>query len=52
MLDGERAEYGEAILATLAGQLARDYRGSFAEKNLGRMVQFPMTFRTSTLSYH
>jgi hypothetical protein len=44
VLAGERAEYGEMIVPTLAAQLARDYGRSFAEKNLRRMVQFAATF--------
>ena len=44
VLAGQRAEYGEEILPTLAAQLARDYGRSFANKNLRRMVQFAITF--------
>jgi predicted nuclease of restriction endonuclease-like (RecB) superfamily len=44
VLSGRRAGYGEEILSTLAAQLVRDYGGSFAEKNLRRMVQFASTF--------
>ena len=41
---GQRAEYGEEILPTLAEQLVRDYGRSFANKNLRRMVQFVATY--------
>lgn len=34
VLSGQRAEYGEEVVPTLAGQLARDYGNSFTEKNL------------------
>jgi predicted nuclease of restriction endonuclease-like (RecB) superfamily len=44
VLSGQRAEYGEEILPTLAAQLVLDYGRSFAEKNLRRMVQFATTF--------
>ena len=44
VLSGQRAGYGEEIVSTLAAQLVRDYGGSFAEKNLRRMVQFASTF--------
>jgi predicted nuclease of restriction endonuclease-like (RecB) superfamily len=44
LLSGRRAGYGEEIVAMLAQQLVRDYGGSFAEKNLRRMVQFASTF--------
>lgn len=44
VLSGQRAGYGEEVVSTLAEQLVRDYGGSFAEKNLRRMVQFASTF--------
>jgi predicted nuclease of restriction endonuclease-like (RecB) superfamily len=44
VLSGQRAGYGEEIVSTLAAQLVRDYGGSFAEKNLRRMMQFASTF--------
>lgn len=44
VLSGQRAGYGEEVVSTLAAQLVRDYGGSFAEKNLRRMVQFASTF--------
>jgi predicted nuclease of restriction endonuclease-like (RecB) superfamily len=45
VLSGQRAGYGEEVLPTLAAQLTQDYGGSFAEKNLRRMVQFASTFQ-------
>ncbi|MBH2534042.1 DUF1016 family protein [Serratia marcescens] len=44
VLAGRRAEYGEEVLPTLAAQLVQEYGGSFAVKNLRRMVQFASTF--------
>lgn len=40
VLAGQRAGYGEELLATLARHLVRDFGQGFAEKNLRRMVQF------------
>lgn len=44
VLAGQRAEYGEEILPTLAAQLTHDYGRGFGEKNLRRMVKFAATF--------
>jgi predicted nuclease of restriction endonuclease-like (RecB) superfamily len=44
VLAGERAEYGEQVVVSLAAQLTRDYGSGFAEKSLRRMVQFAVTF--------
>lgn len=44
ILSGERAPYGDAILATLSRQLVAEYGRGFAEKNLRRMVQFAEVF--------
>lgn len=44
ILAGERAEYGESIVATLSRQLVRQYGRGFAEKNLRRMIQFATAF--------
>ncbi|MGU1366256.1 DUF1016 N-terminal domain-containing protein [Pseudomonas aeruginosa] len=56
VLAGQRAEYGEEILPSLAEQLVRDYGRSFADKNLRRMVQFAATYPQEpivvTLSRH
>jgi hypothetical protein len=40
VLGGERAAYGEQIVATLSRQLVGEYGRGFTEKNLRRMVQF------------
>lgn len=44
VLKGKRGDYGKQILATLSQELTREYGGSFAEKNLRRMVQFAEVF--------
>jgi hypothetical protein len=44
VLDGQRAEYGKEIVATLSQQLTGEYGRGFAEKNLRRMVQFAEVF--------
>jgi predicted nuclease of restriction endonuclease-like (RecB) superfamily len=44
VLEGRRADYGEEVVSTLAAQLVKEYGGSFAVKNLRRMVQFAATF--------
>ena len=44
LLEGKRADYGAEVLPALAEQLVREYGGSFAVKNLRRMVQFATTF--------
>lgn len=54
VLQGERAEYGEQIVATLASQLEADYGRGFSSKNLRHMLRFaeafPQTDIVSTLS--
>ncbi|MHB1237001.1 MAG: PDDEXK nuclease domain-containing protein [Gallionella sp.] len=44
VLGGERAAYGEQIVATLSRQLVSEYGRGFAEKNLRRMVQFAQAY--------
>lgn len=44
VLDERRADYGVGVLQNLAAQLVKAYGGSFAVKNLRRMVQFAVTF--------
>ena len=44
VLAGERAAYGEQIVATLSRQLVAEYGRGFAEKNLRRMVQFAQAY--------
>ena len=44
VLGGQRAGYGEEIVATLSHRLAADYGRGFEEKNLRRMMQFAEVF--------
>lgn len=44
LLQNERAEYGQKIVATVSQQLTLDYGNSFTEKNLRRMLQFNEVF--------
>lgn len=44
ILQGERAEYGREIVATLSRQLVLEYGNSFSEKSLRRMMQFAEVF--------
>lgn len=44
VLGGQRAQYGEEIVATLSRQLTADYGRGFEQKNLRRMVQFAEVF--------
>lgn len=44
ILKEERAEYGRAIVATVARQLTQHYGKGFSEKSLRRMVQFGEIF--------
>jgi len=44
ILGGQRADYGEHVVASLATALERDYGRGFAEKNLRRMIQFAEAF--------
>lgn len=44
VLQGERASYGEQIVATLATQLEADYGRGFSAKNLRHMLRFAETF--------
>ncbi len=44
ILDGERADYGKEILATLSRDLVRGFGAGFSEKSLRRMVQFADVF--------
>lgn len=43
-LKGQRAEYGQQIVATVSRQLSLEYGNGFSEKNLRRMVQFAEFF--------
>jgi predicted nuclease of restriction endonuclease-like (RecB) superfamily len=44
LLDGERAEYGKRIVATLSTQLVEQYGKVFVARNLRRMAQFAVEF--------
>jgi predicted nuclease of restriction endonuclease-like (RecB) superfamily len=44
ILQNERAEYGQKIVATVSRQLSIDYGNGFAEKNLRKMIQFAEIF--------
>ncbi len=44
VLNGERAEYGQGIVAALSRQLAADHGQSFSVKSLQRMIQFAEVF--------
>ena len=44
VLQGERAEYGQALIKSLAQELSVAYGRSFQEKNLRRMGQFAEVF--------
>ena len=44
VLQGERGEYGQQIVASLARQLTLNYGKSFTDKNLRRMIQFVEVF--------
>jgi len=44
ILKKERAECGQAILATVSRELTDDYGKGFSEKSLRRMIQFGVLF--------
>jgi len=44
VLGGERAEYGQQIVATLARQLTAEFGRGYSEKQLRRMMQFAEVF--------
>lgn len=44
ILNNQRAEYGQQIVATLARQLVQEYGNNFEEKNLRRIIQFAQLF--------
>ncbi len=43
-LTGERAGYGQEIVATLSQQLSRDYGSGFSRSGLARMIKFNQCF--------
>jgi predicted nuclease of restriction endonuclease-like (RecB) superfamily len=44
ILKGERAEYGQEIVASLGRELVAEYGNGFSDKNLRRMIQFSEVF--------
>jgi predicted nuclease of restriction endonuclease-like (RecB) superfamily len=44
ILQGERAEYGQEIVASLGRELVAEYGNGFTVKNLRRMIQFAEVF--------
>ena len=44
VLKGERASYGEAIVATVSRQLAEEFGSNFSVKNLRHMMRFAESF--------
>ena len=49
VLQGERAEYGEQVVVTVARQLEADYGRGFSSKNLRHMLRFADTFPDITI---
>jgi len=49
VLQGQRAEYGEQIVATLARQLETDYGRGFSSKNLRHMLRFASSFEAENI---
>ena len=45
VLQGNRAEYGKQIVATVSRQLAEEYGSGFEEKNVRRMMQFATEYQ-------
>ena len=44
ILQGERADYGQEIVATLSQQLSREYGNGFSYSALTRMIKFAEVF--------
>jgi predicted nuclease of restriction endonuclease-like (RecB) superfamily len=49
ILKGERAGYGEAIVATVSRQLVEEFGTGFSEKSLRRMIQFSESFQDAQI---
>lgn len=49
ILQGERADYGKAIVATVSRQLVEEFGAGFTEKSLRRMIQFAEAFPDSQI---
>ena len=45
VLQGNRAEYGKQIVATVSRQLAQEFGSGFEEKNVRRMMQFATEYK-------
>ena len=45
VLQGNRAEYGKQIVATVSRQLAKEFSSGFEEKNVRRMMQFAAEYQ-------
>lgn len=45
VLQGNRAEYGKQIVATVSRQLAKEFGSGFEEKNVRRMMQFATEYQ-------
>ena len=51
VLQGQRAEYGEQIILTLASRLEADYGRGFSSKNLRHMLRFAQIFPEAEIVY-
>jgi len=51
VFQGERAEYGEQVVATLAQRLEADYGRGYPSKNLRHMLRFAQTFPEAEIVY-
>jgi len=49
ILNNQRAEYGQQIVATLARKLVQEYGNNFEEKNLRRIIQFAQLFSNAEI---
>lgn len=51
VLQNQRADYGQQIVATLSRQLMNEYGRNFEEKNLRRIIQFSKIFGLCNCRY-
>ena len=51
ILQGDRAEYGKQILATVSQELSLQYGNGFSEKNLRHMLRFTDAFSDDQIVY-
>jgi len=49
ILNNQRADYGQQIVATVSRQLVQEYGTNFEEKNLRRIIQFAQLFPDSEI---